>query len=46
MQHSVTVSAGVLRAQAVQLLKYGVLQDQAHKCAAAVQGYQAMHQLM
>jgi hypothetical protein len=37
------VSVGVLQVLAVRLLKYGELQDQEHRCAAAVQELQGMH---
>jgi hypothetical protein len=37
IHHSVTVSVGELLALAVQLLKYGELQAQEHRCAAVEQ---------
>ena len=43
MQHFAMVSVGVLQVLAVRLLKYGELQDQEHRCAAAVQDFQGMH---
>jgi hypothetical protein len=43
MHHSVTVSVGEPLALAVQLLKYGVLQAQEHRCAAAAQDFQVTH---